>query len=61
MSRYRTTIRPAGGGGIPAGVVWWYVEQPANSEWSNRASWNMPHSRPLTPQELAHFDIVEVP
>lgn len=68
MNRYRTTLRPAGFGGLPQGVGWRYIEMPA-SEMSIRFV-GMPVSRhlygvietdrALTRQEMAHFDIVEV-
>lgn len=64
--RYRTTLRPAGGGGLPPGVRWQYIEVPAD-DWREI---HLPRSRhrygvietdrELTQDELEHFDIVPV-
>ncbi len=66
MNRYRTTLRPASGGGVPEGVHWNYVEAPSMPDLANRP--DLPVSRyrygvietdrPLTEAELSHFDIV---
>jgi hypothetical protein len=63
--RYRTTLRPASGGGLPADLGWRYVEAPSGF-FINRP--DLPTSRylygvietdrELTPAELDHFDIV---
>ncbi len=65
--RYRTTLRPASGGGVPLGVRWEYVEAPAMTALCIRH--DLPLSRhrygviatdrALTAEELDHFDIVE--
>jgi hypothetical protein len=62
---YRTTLRPAGFGGLPQGVTYQYVETPSDG------SVNLPSipvsrlrygviktDRPLTADEMQHFDIV---
>ncbi len=66
MPRYRTTLRPAGFGGLPQGVGYIYVEAPPDLVESMR--WIGPVSRhrygvietdrELTAAELDHFDIV---
>ncbi len=69
MARYRTTLRPVGDGGIPAGIGWHHVEAPADFQFLPRfMRADMPRSphrygvietdRDLTPAELDHFDIV---
>jgi hypothetical protein len=70
MNRYRTILRPAGFGGLPAGVGWVYVETPPGEIYDRRLVSCVPVSRhrygvvetdrPLTREELEHFDIVEV-
>lgn len=65
---YRTTIRPAHGGGVPAGLRWEYIEAPAMHGLVNRP--DLPVSqhrygvirteRPLTVEEREHFDILPV-
>ena len=67
--RYRTTLRPAAFGGIPHGVGWQYVEFPPDLDTRNYAPKPVSRhlygvietDRALTPEELEHFDIVEVP
>lgn len=64
---YRTTLRPASGGGMPPGVRWTYVEAPAMLGLANRI--DLPTSayrygvvstdRELTAEEMHHFDIVK--
>lgn len=70
MPRYRTTLRPPGGGGIPAGVRWRYVELPPGDLDLHTRLRQIPISRyfygviqtdrELTPAELRHFDIEPV-
>lgn len=71
MTRYRTTIRPAAGGGVPAGVRWVYVELPYDATPAMIANFeHKPVSahrygvfeadRRLTGAEMRHFDILEV-
>lgn len=65
---YRPTLRPAAGGGIPPGVQWDYVELPRDFPVLGRP--DLPTSRHrhgivaldrrLTPEEVRHFDLVEV-
>ena len=69
MSRhlYRTTLRPASGGGLPPGVRWEYVEAPAMPGLANRP--DLPTSvhrygivstdRELTAVEMFQFDIAK--
>ncbi len=67
MARYRTTLRPAGFGGLPSGVGWRYVEAPDDLLLPGSMPPTMPRSRhrygvietdrDLTPEELDHFDI----
>lgn len=65
--RYRTTLRPPGFGGLPSGVGYSYAEAPSDG------SVNLPNiptsrhrygvietSRPLTAEEMEHFDVVWV-
>lgn len=66
--RYRTTLRPAGFGGMPAGVRWEYVEAPPDLAGDRpdlpRSSWRygvVSTDRALTAGEMAHFDIVAMP
>jgi len=69
--RYRTTLRPAAFGGLPAGVGYRYVELPPEPWAYAGQAGNLPISRhrygvietdrELTPQDLDHFDIVPVP
>jgi len=64
--RYRTTLRPASGGGMPPGVRWDYVEAPAMFGLAKRP--DLPTSqyrygvvctdRELSAAERTHFDIV---
>lgn len=66
--RYRPTLRPAMGGGIPRGVGWDYVETPSDGSVDKRP--DLPRSRhrygvlrtdrQLTECECKHFDLVEV-
>ncbi len=68
MPRYRTTLRPAGGGGLPPGVRWQYVELPTDFAGPALRNPPVPFSRhlygvvetdrELTPAELEHFSIV---
>lgn len=67
MPRYRTTLRPAHGGGLPYGVTYRYVELPPNGSVSIPGLPSSRHrygvvetDRELTPAELDHFDILEV-
>ena len=69
-NRYRTTLRPAGFGGIPSGVGWQYVELPTdnldahlypNKPVSRHRYGVIETDRPLTANELDHFSIEEVP
>lgn len=66
MNRYRTTLRPAGGGGVPNGVMWRYVESPHDfpNNWralpASRYRYGVIETtRPLTAEEMRHFDIEE--
>ncbi len=67
-SRYRTTLRPAGSGGLPEGVQWQYVEVPPGNldaqvcgkPVSRHRYGVIETDRALTPAELRHFDIEEV-
>lgn len=71
MPRYRTTLRPAGGGGLPWGLKWTYAELPSDAFDLHARLPHMPVSRyrygvvetdrELTPDELRHFDIEPVP
>jgi hypothetical protein len=68
---YATTLRPAGGGGVPPSVRFTYV----NAPWDGRLYYGIDGiavptgayrygvvatDRPLTAEELDHFDIVAV-
>jgi hypothetical protein len=65
---YRTTLRPIFGGGVPPGVKWELVEAPADGSLTKRP--DLPRSkhrygvfttdRPLTQDEMQHFDIEPV-
>ena len=66
MNRYRTTLRPAGFGGVPEGVSWRYLEWPsmmgfgrADIPTSRHRYGVIETDRPLTKAEMEHFDIVE--
>jgi hypothetical protein len=66
MTKYRTTLRPVHGGGIPSGVKWDYVEKPdgvnrPDLSTSTHRYGVFTTDRPLTAEEMNHFDIVEVP
>lgn len=62
---YRTLLRPVFGGGIPPGVKWELVEAPRDGT-VNRPDLKVSRyrygvfitDRPLTEDELRHFDIV---
>jgi len=66
--RYRTTLRPAGFGGVPMGVQWHYVELPRDHpghlfQDTPRGTYNfgvIETDRPLTKAEMEHFDIIAV-
>jgi len=66
MNRYRTTLRPAGFGGLPAGVGWRYVEAPTDGLCpsdippSRHRYGVIETDRALTSGELSHFDIEPV-
>jgi len=62
-NRYRTTIRPVMGGGIPDGVKWSFVEAPHDlpmcpAPRSRHRYGVIETDRPLTRDELYHFDII---
>jgi hypothetical protein len=65
---YRTTLRPAGFGGLPPGVSYEYAEAPTmpglcgnlNIPTSRYRYGVVRLSRELTPEEMEHFDIVLV-
>lgn len=66
---YRTTLRPAGFGGLPIGVSWRYVELPRDDFYrghlplvavSRHRYGVIETDRELTPAELRHFDIEPV-
>lgn len=67
--RYRTIYRPAGGGSLPPGLSWRFVEAPHDGFWGKVV--DMPVSRyrygvvevdrELTAEELATFQIEAVP
>jgi hypothetical protein len=67
--RYRPTLRPASGGGVPAGVRWDYVEAPAMHGLANRPDLHLSPfrygvictDRKLTSEECSHFDLLELP
>jgi hypothetical protein len=65
--RYRTTLRPAGFGGVPDGVSWEYVEWPTMMDFHRSDIPTSQHlygvietDRELTPEELRHYDIEPV-
>lgn len=66
MNRYRTTLRPAPFGGMPSGVRWQYVEVPpdhpheSDPPRSRHRYGVVETDRALTPEEMRHFDIVEL-
>jgi len=64
MAKYRTTLRPAGFGGLPHGLSWEYVELPHDSQRTDLPRSAYPYGvvscRELTAAEIERFNLVKV-